>query len=257
MSELVLVEQDGPVARVALNRPERRNALDDALVEALGHALVEVEAATWCRAVVLTGAGPAFCAGGDMASNAAADAAVAVARHRRFLAVAERLLRLPKPTVAAVNGAAVGAGLSLALLCDEVVVARDAKLSLAFLQLGLPPDLLSAWTLQRRAGWTVAADLLHSGRLLPAQEAVELRLAHEVVDGDVLAAAGRRAAALAQLSPVAYAAAKALMRQACPDPSAAFEIEVLAVGAAVESQDFQSAVARFRRLPAPEPATPA
>jgi enoyl-CoA hydratase/carnithine racemase len=257
VTELVVVERDGPVGRVILNRPERRNALNDLLVEALGQALVEVEAASWCRAVVLTGAGPAFCAGGDMTANAGVDATAAAARHRRFLEVAERLLRLPKPTVAAVNGAAVGAGLSLALLCDEVVVARDATLSLAFLPLGLPPDLLSAWSLQRRVGWTVAADLLHSGRLLPAQEAAELRLVHEVVDRDVLAAAGRRAAALAELSPVAYAAAKALMRQAFPDPAGSLELEALAVGAAVESEEFQNAVARFRRPPAPDPAAPA
>jgi enoyl-CoA hydratase/carnithine racemase len=116
VSEVVLLEREGPLARVVLNRPERRNALDDALVEALDDVLRLVAAADWCRAVVVTGAGTAFCAGGDMTANGDVDVVGAAARQRRFLQVGERLLTLPKPTVAAVNGAAVGAGLSLALL---------------------------------------------------------------------------------------------------------------------------------------------
>jgi 2-(1,2-epoxy-1,2-dihydrophenyl)acetyl-CoA isomerase len=109
----VLLEQDGAVARLVLNRPERRNALDDSLIDALDAALREVAASPGCRAVVLTGSGPAFCAGGDIAANSDVDVARALARQRRFLEVGDRLLRLPKPTVAAVNGAAIGAGFSL------------------------------------------------------------------------------------------------------------------------------------------------
>ena len=82
--------------------------------------------------MVITGAGSAFCVGGDMATNSDVDVAQAVARQRRFLEVVERLLRLPKPTVAAVNGAAVGGGLSLALICDEIVVQANAKFELGF-----------------------------------------------------------------------------------------------------------------------------
>ncbi len=251
---LVLVDREGAVARLVLNRPERRNALNVALMEALGSTLHEMQAAPWCHAVVLTGAGSAFCAGGDMSTDSGvmsadtgADVGVAVTRHRQLLEAAERLLHFTKPTVAAVNGAAIGAGFSLALLCDEVVLHGDAKLSLNFLQLGLPPDLLSAVTVQRRAGWTVATDLFHTGRLLPAREAVELRLAHEVVDDDVIGVASRRAAALAELSPFAFATAKLMLRQAFSPPAA--DLEALAVGAAVGTEQFQSAVAGYRRPP--------
>jgi 2-(1,2-epoxy-1,2-dihydrophenyl)acetyl-CoA isomerase len=234
------------VARLVLNRPDRRNALDDSLIDALDAALREVAAAPDCRAVVLTGAGPAFCAGGDMAANSDVDVPGALARQRRFLEVGERLLRLPKPTVAAVNGAAIGAGFSLALLCDEVVLHRAAKLSLGFLPIGLPPDLLSVATVQRRAGWTVAADVFHTGRLVPAEEAVQLRLAHEVVDDDALAAATARAEALARLSPVAFAATKALLRQAAPSAAAVADLEALAVAVAVGTDEFRTATERFR-----------
>lgn len=243
----VLLERDGAVARLVLNRPERRNALDDSLIDALDAALREVAAAPDCRAVVLTGAGPAFCAGGDMAANSDVDVPGALARQRRFLEVGDRLLRLPKPTVAAVNGAAIGAGFSLALLCDEVVLHNAAKLAFGFLPIGLPPDLLSAVTVQRRAGWTVAADLFHTGRLIPAEEAVQLRLAHEVVDDDALAAATVRAEALARLSPVAFAATKALLRQAADSSASAVELEAFAVATAVGTAEFRNASARFRK----------
>lgn len=246
----VVLERDGAVARVVLNRPERRNALDDTLIEALDAALREVAAAPGCRAVVLTGAGPAFCAGGDMAANSDVDVPGALARQRRFLEVGDRLLRLPKPTVAAVNGAAIGAGFSLALLCDEVVLHRAAKLSFGFLPIGLPPDLLSAVTVQRRAGWTVAADLFHTGRLVPAAEAVHMRLAHEVVDDDALAAATARAEALARLSPVAFAATKALLRHAASSATGVADLEALAVAVAVGTDEFRTATERFRPRPA-------
>jgi enoyl-CoA hydratase/carnithine racemase len=241
----VLLQQDGVLARLVLNRPDRRNALDDALIDALDVALREVAAAPECRAVVLTGAGSAFCAGGDMAANSEVDVAGALARQHRFLAVGDRLLRLPKPTVAAVNGAAIGAGLSLALLCDEVVVHRAAKLSFGFLPLGLPPDLFSAVTVQRRAGWTVATDLFHTGRLIPADEAVRLRLAHEAVD-DALSAASSRAKQLARLSPAAFAATKALLRHAVGPIGSGTDVEAFAVAAAVGTEEFKNATAQFR-----------
>lgn len=245
--DLVLIERDEAIARVVLNRPDRRNALNDELVTALDDVLRELSAASWCRAVVLTGAGKAFCAGGDMAANAEADVGLAVARQRRFLEVADALLRLPKPTVAAVNGAAVGAGFSLALLCDEVVLHTGAKLSLGFLRVALPPDLLSAMTVQRRAGWTVATDLLHSGRFVPAEEAVSLHLAHACVDTDVVVAASERARQLAELSPFAFAATKTLLRHAAGVPTALSELEAMAVGIAATSPEFVAATSGFRR----------
>lgn len=253
----VLLDKVGSVARITLNRPERRNALNDALVAELAGTLAEVEHAAWCRSVVLTGAGRAFCAGGDMDANVdeVPDAVGAAARHRLFLTMARRLMLLPKPTVAAVNGAAVGAGCSLALICDELVLAGDARLGLGFLRVGLPPDLLSVETLQRRAGWTVATDLLHSGRLVGAVEACELRLAHEVAEGDVVEAATRRAQALGELSPFAFAATKAMLREAWSPGQSLAELEALLVGISATTPEFRAATEQFRTPRQPPPAS--
>jgi len=244
----VLVRRSEAVATVLLNRPDRRNALNDGLVDALVEALQDLVSASWCRAIVLTGAGSAFCAGGDLADNCPEGVGPleAVDRQRRFLRAAELLLRCPKPTVAAVNGPAIGAGCSLALLCDEVLLAPPAKLGLGFLGVGLPPDFLAASTLQRRVGWTVATDLLHSGRLVGAKEAVEMRLAHAVVTSDIQAAATSRAAELARLSPLAFAMTKRMLQAAHPIPELSLEHEAMAVGLAVVSPEFREATARFR-----------
>ncbi|MEW6475449.1 MAG: enoyl-CoA hydratase/isomerase family protein [Actinomycetota bacterium] len=244
----VIVERLDPVARVILNRPEKRNALDLGLMDEFGEVLRSLARADWARAVILTGAPPAFCAGGDMSpGDERLEVDDIVERHRSFLRSAEMLLELPKPVVAAVNGAAVGAGCSLALACDEVIVARSARLGLGFLKMALPPDLFAASLLQRRAGWTVATDLLHSGRMIGAAEAVELRLAHrQVDDGNVASAALDAAHRLAALSPFAFAATKALLRNAWPPAGGSQEAEAMAVAIAVKTSDFEAAVATFR-----------
>ena len=243
----VLIEKVDDVAHVVLNRPERRNALNELMVRRLEAVLVDLEDADWCRAVVLAGAGKGFCAGGDLDDNAppGTDAVSALKRHRAFLSAARRLYVFSKPTVAAVHGAAIGAGASLALLCDEVVLSEDARLGFGFLAVGLPPDTLLAETLQRRAGWTVAADLLHSGRLVCAAEAVDLKLAHEVASGPVLDAADARATELGRLPPFAFAATKSMLRQAW-QRGGVDEVEAPLVGIAVATPEFQAATERFR-----------
>ncbi|MEO2088659.1 MAG: enoyl-CoA hydratase/isomerase family protein, partial [Gemmataceae bacterium] len=116
--DLVTYQHLGPAAVVTINRPDKRNALSRALIAALTAAFRKAADDPAARCVIITGGGPAFCAGGDMAANSDVDVPGALLRQRRFLEVGDRLLRLPKPTVAAVNGAAIGAGFSLALLCD-------------------------------------------------------------------------------------------------------------------------------------------
>ena len=249
MSEdVVLVEPIDSVGWVTLNRPERRNALNEALVRRLESVLSDLEVANWCRAVVLTGAGKAFCAGGDLDDNidVEPDAARAGARHRAFLAAAQRLRAFPKPTIAAVHGSAVGAGASLALMCDEVIMESDARLGLIFLQVGLPPDLLCAETLQRRVGWTVATELLHSGRMVSGRQAKDIGLIHRAVDDSVADVALERAQELAMISPYAFAATKALLRLAGAAGPGLVELEEQVVGAAVATPEFQQATAHFR-----------
>jgi 2-(1,2-epoxy-1,2-dihydrophenyl)acetyl-CoA isomerase len=249
--DLVLLDKVDAVACLTLNRPQQGNALNEALVIDLDVLLSELQSSSWCRALVLTGAGTAFCAGGDMDDNVDAepDPVAAIARHRCFVAAAERLATFPKPTVAAVNGHAVGAGASLSLACDEIVMHSTAKLGLIFLRVGLPPDMLSVQHLQRRVGWTVAADLLHSARMIPAAEAAELRLIHEVTD-EAREAAIARATRLAALSPFAFAATKSMLREAAGGRSLG-ELEALMVGVAATTPEFRAATAKFR-IPRPD-----
>lgn len=244
----VLVSRRGAVALVTLNRPDKRNALSEDVVRQLSDAFGVVEDDASCRAVVLCGAGRSFCAGGDMDANIdpEPDAVRAQIRHRSFLRAAERLASLSKPTVAAVQGAAIGAGASLALLCDEVVVEAGTKFGFGFLRVGLPPDLFCAATLQRRLGWTLAADLLHSGRLVPGPEAVALRLATHLASDEVLDLAVERADDLASLSPYAFRATKAMLRAASAPGGAAAELEAALVGMATTTLEFREATARFR-----------
>lgn len=125
-----------------------------------------------------------------------------------------------------------------------MLLSADRRLGFGFLAVGLPPDTLAAQTLQRRAGWTVATDL-HSGRLVPAAEAVELALAHAVTDGSVLNSAIARATELGRLSPFAFATTKAMLRQAWQG-AGLNEMEAPLVGIAVATPELQEATARFR-----------
>jgi 2-(1,2-epoxy-1,2-dihydrophenyl)acetyl-CoA isomerase len=249
MDELLEARAAGPVLVLTLNRPDVRNALNSALVHRLLGALHEAKHDEGVAAVVLTGAPPAFCAGGDLAdSPEGADAAALAVRHRAFVELAQAIASLPKPVVAAVNGAAVGAGASLALASDHVVMAGDAALHLSFLAVGLPPDLLSVSLLRNRAGSTVAAHVLYSGRPVSADEAVRLNLANRTAAaGDVVPEAVDAARRLGSLPSFAFATTKSLLRHATTLGDAIVDIEPFAVAAAAASREFIDATARYRR----------
>jgi 2-(1,2-epoxy-1,2-dihydrophenyl)acetyl-CoA isomerase len=196
--------EDG-VAVFTMNRPERRNALSAAMLEALGRALEDAETNDDVACVVLTGAGGAFCAGGDvkaMAESGAAnhnyDALVA-AQRRSHRATSGRLHAMPKPTIAALPGAAAGAGLSLALACDLRIAARSAVLTTAFARVGLAGDYGGTWFLTRLVGSGRARELYFLSERLSAEEAERLGIVNRVVDDErvedeALALAARLAA---------------------------------------------------------------
>jgi enoyl-CoA hydratase/carnithine racemase len=250
MRELLQTSSTGGVLVLTLNRPDVRNALNTALVHSLLDALREATYDEAVDAIVLTGAPPAFCADGDLAdvpADADADAAALAVRHRAFVELAQVIVSFPKPVVAAVNGVAAGAGASLALACDHVIVADDAALYLSFLAVGLPPDLLSVSLLRNRASATAAADILYSGRPVGADEAVRLRLANETAAaGEVVAGAVTAARRLAALPPFAFATTKSLLRHAATLGDAIVDTEPLAVGAAAASHAFTDAATRYR-----------
>lgn len=173
---------DGVVV-LSIDRPGSRNALDWETWRQLLAALEESEADDAVRAVVLTGAGGCFSAGGDMKSSPAAggDVFAPSARLRLGHRVVRALYHLSKPTVAAVEGFALGAGWSLALAADVVVSADDAFFAAPFVQRGLVPDAGAAWFLARRAGHHVAAEIIFTGQRLPASRAAAAGLVSRLV----------------------------------------------------------------------------
>ena len=147
MASVRLSRADG-VATLTLDRPEERNTLTAAMVADIRAAMDECEADEGVGAVVVTGAPPAFCAGGNLGNLAEADRDSLLAIYEGFL----RIARSPLPTVAAVNGAAVGAGMNLALCCDLRIAAESARFDARFLQLGLHPGGGHTWMLRRAVG---------------------------------------------------------------------------------------------------------
>jgi enoyl-CoA hydratase/carnithine racemase len=191
------------VAQIALNRPERRNALTEELAGALREEVKLVASDPSARALVLTGAGEAFCAGADLASLGAeastpeAKRQVLTDYYRAFLDLRD----LPIPTIAAVNGPAIGAGLNLALCCDLRVVGADAQLAAPFVRLGIHPGGGATWMLMRLAGVAAAREMLLLGQPVDAERALQLGLANRVVPTAELGQAALEwATALAALS---------------------------------------------------------
>ncbi|WP_298726057.1 enoyl-CoA hydratase-related protein [uncultured Ferrovibrio sp.] len=200
----VLTESPKPELRIIrLNNPAKRNALSLDLRAALIAAVKDAMADDAVRALVLTGSGGAFCAGGDISSMHN----VAGVAGRQRLANLHELVRLmvagPKPVIAAVEGYAYGAGMSLALLCDQVVTASDAKFCCSFNKVGLMPDMAALWTVPQRvnAGWT--RRLLMLAEEIDGETAGRIGLADQVVaPGEALGAALALADRFASLAPL-------------------------------------------------------
>ncbi len=174
------------VATIVLNDPRRKNAMTPALGDALRDAVTKVSADPEIRAVVLTGAGGAFSAGGDLemlrrlqTTPKEESRDFMLSFYRRYLSI----LDVPVPTIAAIEGAAIGAGLCVALACDLCIVDEDAKLALNFVQLGLHPGMGATYLAPRRAGAQAGAELLLTGRRFDGREAARLGLALRAVPG--------------------------------------------------------------------------
>ena len=196
------IGDEGPVRTVTLDRPQSLNALTTGMLDALLAAFDAAAGDSSVRAVVLTGAGRGFCAGQDLADPAiapnlepgATQPDIGILVEERYKPLALRVVSMPVPVVAAVNGVAAGAGANLALCCDLVVAARSASFIQAFSKIGLVPDCGGTWLLPRLVGRAQALRLALLGDKLSADDAVRLGLIAEAVDDAELAT---RAAALA------------------------------------------------------------
>jgi 2-(1,2-epoxy-1,2-dihydrophenyl)acetyl-CoA isomerase len=209
----VEVDRSDGVARIALNRPEARNAWDRELGEALLGAVEDVAADAAVRAVLITGNGASFSAGADLKAGFDPTPAgvpdVGTALRERYHPIITGVRRMPKPVVAAVNGAAAGIGCSLALACDLVVAADDAFFLLAFVNIGLVPDGGSSLLIPARIGFTRAVEMAMLGERVSAAQALEWGLINRVVPAaELQAEALALAARLAQGPTRSYAGAK-------------------------------------------------
>lgn len=189
--EVLLKSNDGGVLVLTLNRPERRNAMSPELYEQLRAALEEAAVDAGVGAVVLTGAGGAFSAGGDVARMAGATAESLsfeqrVARLRRRAGISELLHRMDKPTIAMIRGPAVGAGLSMALACDLRFGDTTARLKTGFLQVAVPGDFGGHYFLPRIVGMAKARELYLGSPMLEAAEAHSLGLLNRLLEPDAL-----------------------------------------------------------------------
>lgn len=215
---LVLLEKTPTgVVTLALNRPASLNAMTADLGDALIHKIQEVKDDPDVRAVVLTGVGKSFSAGGDLkmieenGQRSILDNRTYMKDfYRRYLTIRE----IPVPTIAAFNGAAIGAGLCIGLACDIRIAADDAKLALNFVKLGLHPGMGATWLLPRAVGPQAAADLLFTGRTLTASEAKEIGLVYRVYPKDtMLLEAVKLAEEIARQAPVAVRLTKKALQQ--------------------------------------------
>jgi 2-(1,2-epoxy-1,2-dihydrophenyl)acetyl-CoA isomerase len=268
VSETVRWNLTEAVATIMLNRPQAHNALTAEMKTALLARLREAAGNPDVRAVLITGAGPAFCAGQDLREHAGllaeAQAAAAsssgqpagaamdtVRQHYNPIVLAIR--SMPKPVIAAVNGVAAGAGASLALACDLRIAARGASFLMAFARVGLAADSGASWTLQRLVGAGRAAELLLLAEPLPAARALQLGLVSQLVDdAELPAAAGVLAARLALGPTAAYAGIKAELDYAAGhDLAAALEKEAEVQAGLGRTADHQAATAAFAQKQRP------
>jgi 2-(1,2-epoxy-1,2-dihydrophenyl)acetyl-CoA isomerase len=249
----VETSRDGGVLTITLNRPEVLNAFNASMHEALGAALGEAEDAS-VRAVVLTGAGRGFCVGQDLTEfrEAAGDIGSRLRDnyHPNILAIRA----LEKPVIAAVNGAAAGAGLSFACACDIRLASDAASFVPAFINVGLVPDSGGTYFLVELLGYARAFEWMTSGRKLSAAEAHEWGVVSEVVDGDGLVdRAGELAAHYAAMPTRGVGMTKRLFSDAARNRlEDQLELEAELQTAATQTNDFREGVAAFLEKRKPE-----
>ncbi len=172
MYESILINQSEGVSVITLNRPEALNALDDMMREEVRLALGDIGKDEAVKVVVITGAGRAFCAGGDVKAQARGfDAISGRERIRNIHRLLMTMVNLDKPIISAVNGVAVGAGYNLALAGDMIIAAEEAKFSQIFINLGFVPDFGGMYFLPRLIGLPQAKELIFTGRMVEAREA--------------------------------------------------------------------------------------
>ena len=248
-SDKLLVTLEEGIKRITFNRPERRNSVDTETVELLRDAIYE-SARDETRVVILTGAGEAFCAGADLQATGTADirnldVTASLRSHTNPTILAMR--RLSKPIIARVHGPAAGVGCNYALACDLIIASEQAKFGQVFVKIGLMPDGGSTWFLPRLVGYAKAFELMATGDIISAQEALALGLVNRVVPVEELDATVNEFAARLAASPlIALARIKEGLNHAeKSDLFSSLEFEAVNQAACFQSADFAEGVKAF------------
>ncbi len=255
----VLYEVRDRVAEITLNRPENRNSMTDDVLEGLRDAVSRVRADSELRCVIVAGTGKSFCAGADFKSQLQRDAGPgrrllpnerSFAMYSPFLS----LLEIEGPTLAAMNGHAIGGGLGLAIVCDMRVANREARYGANFVRLGLHPGMATTYLLPRLVGVPRAVELLLTGRIVSGEEAAAIGLANYAVDGGaVLDKARELAAEVSANAPIAVRMTKhSIYRGLDWDPVEAARLEAHAQSRTVETEDSREGIKALLEKRTPE-----
>lgn len=254
---LIETNRSGHVTTLLLNRPDKLNAFGGTMREDLLRALQLAEEDPETRVVVITGAGRAFCAGGDVEFMAALQKARDVDSFSRLLeaggAIVTQIATMSKPVIAAVNGVAAGAGCNLALACDYRIASDQARLGETFVRIGLHPDWGGTWLLPRLVGRSCALELMMTGRMVEAAEALAIGMVDRVVPAaELTAQTDALAAGIAAAPPIAIAGIKrALQRAGANDLAAQLALENEHQLRAFLSKDAAEGMAAFFEKRAP------
>ncbi len=256
MSELIFDVAEG-VATITLNRPEKRNAFNTSMLQAWTAALEESQGREDVRAIVLTGAGQAFCSGGDVGGMKDRAEDTALERKRSLTDRVHRIpltmLSMDKPVLVAVNGVATGAGMDMALMGDIRIAAASARFAETYVKIGIVPGDGGAWFLPRIVGMSRALELLWTGRFVDAQEALRLGIVSDIVpDQSLMDHTLALAQQIAAGPPVAIRMIKRAARQAQTMDLASHLDQISSHMAVVyATEDHQEAVAAFLEKRAP------
>jgi 2-(1,2-epoxy-1,2-dihydrophenyl)acetyl-CoA isomerase len=246
----IVVESTSGVATIRLNDPDSMNALSAPIAAELERIITELSKDRSVRALVLTGTGRAFCAGGDVQSfydNRDDPHDIMQAVLDGLHGAVGRLIDAPFPTIAAINGVVAGAGMGIALATDLAVAAESAMFTMAYTGIGVSPDGSSTFFLPRLVGTRVAMEMIVTNRRVSSEEALSLGIVNSVVPDDQLEEATRELAAKLAAGPtLAYVRARKLIRSSLgADPFAQMDAEAEGILAAGETRDFYEGISAF------------
>jgi 2-(1,2-epoxy-1,2-dihydrophenyl)acetyl-CoA isomerase len=248
MEKAVLVEKKNGVAVLTLNRPDSYNSLTPGLLEEMLAYLSEAESDPRVRVAILTGAGKAFCAGGDLRHLHMLKTVKESEKYvRDAVNVSLKITRVAKPVIAMVNGVAAGAGFNLALACDIIFCAASARFSQSFVKVGLIPDVGGTYFLARAVGMHRAKELMFTARTIDAEEAYRLGIVNRIVpDENLFGVTLDFAAGLAKSAPIALTLMKKILNQSDRhDLETITELETGSQVFCIGTEDHKEGVAAF------------